>query len=55
MTDQFMADPILREKYGLSAEDTFEGSFSAGLHGQVELAHDIRHHGSCHLCFGGNL
>ena len=29
MTDQFMADPILREKYGLSAEDTFEGSFSA--------------------------
>lgn len=29
MTDQFMADPVLREKYGLSAEDTFEGSFSA--------------------------
>lgn len=29
MTDQFMADPVLREKYGLTAEDTFEGSFSA--------------------------
>lgn len=29
MTDQFMADPVLREKYGLSAEDTFDGSFSA--------------------------
>ena len=29
MTDQFMSDPVLREKYGLTAEDTFEGSFSA--------------------------
>ena len=29
MTDQFMADPLLREKYGLSANDTFDGSFSA--------------------------
>ena len=29
MTDQFMADPVLREKYGLTAEDTFDGSFSA--------------------------
>ena len=29
ITYQFLADPILREKYGLSAEDTFEGSFSA--------------------------
>lgn len=29
MTDQFMADPVLREKYGLSANDTFDGSFSA--------------------------
>lgn len=29
MTDQFMADPVLREKYGLTAEDTFDRSFSA--------------------------
>ena len=29
MTDQFMADPVLREKYGLAANDTFDGSFSA--------------------------
>lgn len=29
MTDQFMADPVLREKYGLAADDTFDGSFSA--------------------------
>lgn len=29
MTDQFMSDPVLREKYGLTAEDTFEESFSA--------------------------
>ena len=28
MTDQFMADPVLREKYGLTANDTFDGSFS---------------------------
>lgn len=28
MTDRFMADPVLREKYGLKATDTFEGSFS---------------------------
>ena len=28
MTDQFMADPILRDRYGLSADDTFESSFS---------------------------
>ena len=29
MTDQFMSDPVLREKYGLTAEDTFDRSFSA--------------------------
>ena len=29
MTDQFMADPVLRDLYGLSANDTFDGSFSA--------------------------
>lgn len=28
MTDAFMADPDIREKYGLSGSDTFEGSFS---------------------------
>ena len=29
MTDQFMADPDLREMYGLKEGDTFDGSFSA--------------------------
>ena len=28
MTDQFMAEPVIREKYGLTESDTFEGSFS---------------------------
>jgi hypothetical protein len=28
MTDAFMADETIREKYGLSVEDTFKGSFS---------------------------
>lgn len=28
MTDAFMADATLREKYGLTGDDTFEGSFS---------------------------
>ena len=29
MTDQFMSDPVLREKYGLKASDTFDSAFSA--------------------------
>lgn len=29
MTDQFMADPVLRERYGLQASDTFDSAFSA--------------------------
>jgi len=29
MTDAFMADATIREKYGLSASDTFSGSFSS--------------------------
>lgn len=28
MTDQFMSEPVIREKYGLSEGDTFDGSFS---------------------------
>ena len=28
MTDQFMADPVMREKYGLSESDTFDSAFS---------------------------
>ncbi|MBE6234746.1 MAG: hypothetical protein E7112_00755 [Bacteroidales bacterium] len=28
MTDQFMADPVMREKYGLSETDTFDSAFS---------------------------
>lgn len=24
MTDQFMAEPVIREKYGLSANDSFD-------------------------------
>ena len=28
MTDRFMADPVLREKYGIKATDTFESAFS---------------------------
>lgn len=29
MTDEFMASPVIRERYGLSESDTFDGSFSA--------------------------
>lgn len=29
MTDQFMSEPVIREKYGLQENDTFEGSFSS--------------------------
>lgn len=29
MTDQFIAEPVIREKYGLTESDTFEGSFSS--------------------------
>ena len=28
MTDQFMAEPVIREKYGLSANDSFDEKFS---------------------------
>lgn len=28
MTDQFMAEPVIREKYGLSANDSFDDKFS---------------------------
>ena len=29
MTDAFMADADIREKYGLTADDTFDDSFSS--------------------------
>lgn len=28
MTNQFMSEPVIREKYGLKEDDTFDGSFS---------------------------